>query len=184
MTGLPLPKVATHAVGMPDTPRVDREAVLLEQSGQVLRGLDLLEAEFAEAEDRVHGLLGQLGQTVHVLGDTALHGGEVGLGGGGRRGLGGRRLRECGRGRRSQDEGCGSEDVGPNHKEVLHGDQRIVLGGGPRQVLFRRLPAITVVREPPTANATGVMGAFAPPWPASVRLFLTGSSSHHIEFER
>ena len=40
MTGLPEPHVATHAVGMPAIVALDREAVLLEDAGQVLRRLD------------------------------------------------------------------------------------------------------------------------------------------------
>ena len=57
MTGLPDPQLAIHAVGMPATSRSHREAVLLEDVGQVLRRLEFLEAELAEAEHLiVHAL--------------------------------------------------------------------------------------------------------------------------------
>jgi len=42
-------------------PFLDLEAVVAEDAGEVARGLDLLEAELAEAEDGVHDHLGQLG---------------------------------------------------------------------------------------------------------------------------
>lgn len=64
ITGLPLPHSATHAVGMPEMPRVDLEAVLLEDAGQVLRRLRFLEPELREAEDRVDHLPRELGEAV------------------------------------------------------------------------------------------------------------------------
>ena len=57
MTGLPDPQVAVQAVGMPATPRSMREAVLLQDAGEVLRRLDFLKTQLAEAEDLVHHLL-------------------------------------------------------------------------------------------------------------------------------
>ena len=59
MTGLPDPHVATNAVGMPATPFLHREAVLLEDVDQVAVGLELLEPELAVAEDLVDHLLGE-----------------------------------------------------------------------------------------------------------------------------
>ena len=57
MTGLPDPQVAIHAVGMPADAALDREAVLLEDAGEVLRRLEFLKAELAEAEDLIDHLL-------------------------------------------------------------------------------------------------------------------------------
>ena len=109
ITGLPLPHVAIQAVGMPDDAAGDREAVLLENAGEVLRGLDLLEAELAEAEDRIDGILRQLGQSVDMFGHPPLQGGEVGLGRGRRRRLGdGRGLRQR---RRGAHHGCGNSRI-------------------------------------------------------------------------
>ena len=60
ITGLPDPHVATHAVGMPDWPRVTLKPNFSSCAGEVARGLDFLHAELAEAEDRVHHLLREL----------------------------------------------------------------------------------------------------------------------------
>ena len=50
----------------------DLEAVLLEDAGEVARRLDLLKAQLAEAEHRVHHLLRQRGQAVDVGGGLLL----------------------------------------------------------------------------------------------------------------
>ena len=53
-------------------PFLDLEAVVAEHAGDVARGLDLLEAEFTEAEDGVHHHLGELGALGGALvGDRA-----------------------------------------------------------------------------------------------------------------
>ena len=57
ITGLPDPHVAIHAVGIPAMPSLNREAVLFEDAGQVLRRLEFLKAQLAEAEDHVDHLL-------------------------------------------------------------------------------------------------------------------------------
>ena len=57
MTGFPDPHRAVHAVGMPATLVCHRKAVLAEDSGQVLRRLEFLEAQLAKAEDLVDHLL-------------------------------------------------------------------------------------------------------------------------------
>ena len=72
ITGLPVPHVAIHAVGMPATPLLHREAVLLEDAGQVLRRLEFLEAELAEAEHHVVHLLDVLAHRVDFEADVAL----------------------------------------------------------------------------------------------------------------
>ena len=72
ITGLPDPQRAVHAVGMPGDAALDGEAVLLEDAGQVLRRLDFLEAELAEAEDHVGHLLRHHAHAVDVGGDAAL----------------------------------------------------------------------------------------------------------------
>jgi hypothetical protein len=56
----------------------DGESGLPEQPGQVPGGLDLLEAELAEAEDHVHRLLGERGHAVDLRGRFALEPGEPG----------------------------------------------------------------------------------------------------------
>jgi hypothetical protein len=99
----------------------DREAVLLEHTGQVLRRLDLLKAEFTEAEHRVHGFLGKLGEAVHVFGHATLNGFEIRLGGGGGGGFGGGRLRGGDRGGERQGERGGNERARAGHRVVLHG---------------------------------------------------------------
>ena len=63
---------------------LDLEAVVPEDAGEVARGLDLLEAEFAEAEDGVHDDLGQLGALGGALVGDGAEGFEVLGGGGGR----------------------------------------------------------------------------------------------------
>ena len=60
MTGLPEPHVAVQAVGMPAMDSSMRNPLLLQDAGQVLRRLDLLKAKFAEAEDLIHHLLGEV----------------------------------------------------------------------------------------------------------------------------
>ena len=68
--------------GNPRDPLLDLEAVVAEDAGDVAGGLDLLEAEFAEAEDGVHHHLGQLGALGGPLVGDRAEGFEV-LGGGG-----------------------------------------------------------------------------------------------------
>ena len=51
ITGLPDPHVADPRGRNAGHPSLDREAVLLEDAGEVLRRLEFLEAELAEAED-------------------------------------------------------------------------------------------------------------------------------------
>ena len=62
-------------------PFLDLEAVVAEDAGEVAGGLDLLEAELAEAEDGVHDHLGQLGALGGALVGDGAEGLEV-LGGG------------------------------------------------------------------------------------------------------
>ena len=50
ITGPPEPQVATQPVGRPATPRSTVKPFFSRMSGDVFRGLDLLEAELAEAE--------------------------------------------------------------------------------------------------------------------------------------
>ena len=50
MTGLPDPQLAIHAVGMPARFSCTVKPFFLQDVGQVLRGLELLEAELGEAE--------------------------------------------------------------------------------------------------------------------------------------
>jgi hypothetical protein len=79
---------------------LDLEPVLLEDAGQVLRGFDLLKAEFAEAEHGIDHDLGHLGHFVDAAHRIGLIGGRpVGLGGGGNR---------CERACRTQDPYCTS----------------------------------------------------------------------------
>jgi hypothetical protein len=66
---------------------LDREAVFLQQLGQVARGLDFMEAELAKAEQRIVDLLGKLGAALDPAGGLRLEPGE-------RR----RRWRYCGQG--------------------------------------------------------------------------------------
>ena len=67
ITGLPEPQRATQAVGIPATPALDTEAVLLEHVGQIFRCLDFLVAELAEAEDGVVHHLGELAPRLDAL---------------------------------------------------------------------------------------------------------------------
>ena len=78
ITGLPDPHVATHAVGMPDTPRCTLKPYFSSCAGQVLRGLDFLEAELAEAEDGVDHLLRELRHLVDASDGVLLVGVELG----------------------------------------------------------------------------------------------------------
>ena len=71
ITGLPDPHVAIHAVGHAGDAAFDLEAVLLENAGQVLRRLELLEAELAEAEDLIDHLLRHHVHRVDVGGGLA-----------------------------------------------------------------------------------------------------------------
>ena len=74
---------------------LDREALLLEDAGEVLRGLELLEAEFAEAEHHVVHLLAEVEhrRRLHLGSHRGLDAGDPGVNGarldgdrGGRRG--------------------------------------------------------------------------------------------------
>ena len=67
ITGLPDPHVATHAVGMPDCPRVTLKPNFSSCAVRYLRRLHFLHAELAEAEDRVDHLLRELGHFVDAL---------------------------------------------------------------------------------------------------------------------
>ena len=105
---------------MPDDAALDLEAVLLEDPGEVPRGLDFLEAQLAEAEHRVHHLLRHLGQAVHVLGHAALERhqrGVVGTTGRRCRGrLGDRGLRQRRRGAQGRRRQRQSKGHGPGHR--------------------------------------------------------------------
>ena len=72
MTGLPDPQLRDPRRRNAGDAALDREAVLLEDAGQVLRRLDLLEAELAEAEDLVDHLLRELLHALDVGGGLAL----------------------------------------------------------------------------------------------------------------
>ena len=67
ITGLPDPQRGHPGGRNARRAALDREAVLLEDAGQIARRLDFLEAELAEAEDRVDHLLRQLGHLVDAL---------------------------------------------------------------------------------------------------------------------
>ena len=54
---------------------LDLEAFLLQNAGEVLRGLEFLEAQLAEAEDAVHHHLRLLLHGVDLAGQVGLHGG-------------------------------------------------------------------------------------------------------------
>ena len=54
---------------------LDLEAFLLENAGEVLRGLELLEPELAEAEDAIDHDLRLLLHGVDLAGEVGLHGG-------------------------------------------------------------------------------------------------------------
>ena len=71
ITGEPEPQRATHIVGNAGVAALDGEAFLLEDARQVLAGLELLEAEFGEAEDHVGHLLTEVEHRLrlHVGGD-------------------------------------------------------------------------------------------------------------------
>ena len=72
ITGLPDPHVAIHAVGMPATPSSIVKPFFFEDRRQVLRRLEFLEAELAEAEHRVVPLLDVFLQRVDLEADVAL----------------------------------------------------------------------------------------------------------------
>ena len=57
ITGLPLPHVAMNAVGMPATPSSTVKPFFLSSVDEVLRRLELLEAQLAVAEDLIDHLL-------------------------------------------------------------------------------------------------------------------------------
>ena len=84
ITGLPAPQVATQAVGNAGDAALDLEAVLLEDAGEVARGLEFLKAELAETEDRVHHDLRLLLHGIDLPHGVGLHGrfllrGDTGL---------------------------------------------------------------------------------------------------------
>ena len=60
ITGFPDPHVATNAGRNPGDVALHLESVLLENAGEVLHGLELLESRLAEREDLVDHLLNQL----------------------------------------------------------------------------------------------------------------------------
>ncbi len=60
MTGLPLPQVAHHELGMPDTPRSIVKPCVFEDFSQIALGFELLEAQFRERKQAVDDFLGQL----------------------------------------------------------------------------------------------------------------------------
>ena len=72
ITGLPEPHVAVHAGRNAGDAALDREAVLLEDAGEVLRRLELLEAELAEAEHLIVHLLDVLAHRVDFQADVPL----------------------------------------------------------------------------------------------------------------
>ena len=76
ITGPPEPHLATQPVGRPATFRSNGEAVLLEDVGDVLRGLEFLERELAEAEDRVVHLLRELGAGLDAFDGALLQFGD------------------------------------------------------------------------------------------------------------
>ena len=70
MTGGPTPR-GHEGRGHPRHAFLHGEALLAEDADEITVGLGLLEPEFTEAEDRVHHLLGEPGEPVH-LGDRLL----------------------------------------------------------------------------------------------------------------
>ncbi len=90
---------------------LDGEAVLLEDAGQVLRRLDLLETELAEAEDHVGHLLRHHAHAVDVGHDAALQHVET---------SGGRRLRTRRHGRLSGEEHAGQRGDGNEGNGSVH----------------------------------------------------------------
>ena len=69
MTGLPDPVLGHPRGRNAGDAGLDREAVLLEDAGEVLLGLEFLEAELAEAEDHVDHLLAEVEHRQHVGAD-------------------------------------------------------------------------------------------------------------------
>ena len=109
ITGLPLPQVATQAVGNPGHASLHREPVLLEDAREIARRFVFLKRQLAEAEHRIHHLLDLLRHGVHGFGGRGLHRRHAGrVGGGGAAGgcCGLLRQREHGHGgdSRNRDE--------------------------------------------------------------------------------
>ena len=75
ITGLPDPQVATHAVGMPAKPRSTLKPSFSRMPLRYLRGLELLEAQLAEAEDAIHHDLRLLLHGVDLARQVGLDGG-------------------------------------------------------------------------------------------------------------
>ena len=151
-----------------------RESVLAQQRDDVLRGLELLEAELAEAEDLVHHLLSELRAAVDVVAHLALEPRETVVGRGGRRLLGGERGGEH---EGEQDGGqssgaCGSSRVGCGRSAKL----RAATCGGKTAALLTlrsRSRLATVFDSPPamhhaaprvTSADTRFSPAAAPRW--------------------
>ena len=75
ITGLPDPQ-GRHPRGRnAGDAALDLEALFFQDAGEVFRGFELLEAQFAEAEDAVHHDLRLLLHAVDLAGQIGLHGG-------------------------------------------------------------------------------------------------------------
>ena len=74
MTGLPEPQVATHAVGMPATPRSIRKPSFSSRPVRYLDGLHLLKAQLGEAEDGIDHDLRLVFHLVDLAGDVGFDG--------------------------------------------------------------------------------------------------------------
>ena len=119
---------------------LDREAVLLEQVGEVARGLDLLEAELAEAEDHVVDLLSELRARFDAGDGAALQAGD-------------RRRRSRRRDREAEEE-CGNQFHGPSVSGEACGlGAPSVCGTGSPVTLGARTSLQPVIGRPPETGS-------------------------------